>query len=292
MKTIIAKARTLVEALPYIQSFRDSAVVVKYGGSTMEEKKNSDNILTDLTFMSCVGMRPVIVHGGGKAISRRMKEAGLPATFVKGLRVTDEATMALVHEVIQTVINPEIVGSLKDKGARARGIPGETLFRVIKRVETDSKTGETCDWGFVGDIQSVDTAPLQACFAAGEIPVITPIGRGPEGKLYNLNADDAAAAVAQALKARKLAYLSDVPGLLRDPSDENSIISTLRVRDVEGLIKDGIIDGGMLPKIRSAVAALQSGVRKVHLIDGRLPHALLLEIYTDAGIGTEIIQND
>lgn len=292
MKTIIAKAHTLIEALPYIQSFRDSAVVVKYGGSTMEEKKNSDNILTDLTFMSCVGMRPVIVHGGGKAISRRMKEAGLQATFVKGLRVTDAAAMAIVHEVIQTVINPEIVNSLKDKGARARGVPGETIFRVIKRVETDSTTGKTLDWGFVGDIQSVDLAPLQACFTAGEIPVISPIGKGPDGHLYNLNADDAAAAVAMALKARKLAYLSDVPGLLRDPGDENSIISTLRVRDVDGLVKEGVIDGGMLPKIRSAVNALQSGVRKVHLIDGRLPHSLLLEIYTDAGVGTEIIQND
>jgi acetylglutamate kinase len=292
MKTIIAKAKTLIEALPYIQSFREAVVVVKYGGSTMEEKSNSDNILTDLTFMSCVGMRPVIVHGGGKAISRRMKEAGLQARFVKGLRVTDAATITLVHEVIQTVINPEIVDSLKAKGARARGIPGETVFRVVKRVEKDAQTGETLDWGFVGDIREVDTAPLQACFLAGEIPVVTPLGKGPDGQLYNLNADDAAAAVAKALKARKLAYLSDVPGLMRDQTDENSIISTLRVRDVEGLVKDGIIDGGMLPKIRSAVDALQSGVFKVHLIDGRLPHSLLLEIYTDAGVGTEIIQND
>ena len=292
MKTSIDKARTLVEALPYIQSFRDAVVVIKYGGSTMEEKQNSDNILTDLTFMSCVGMRPVIVHGGGKAISRRMKEAGLQARFVKGLRVTDEAAIAIVHEVIQTVINPEIVASLKAKGARARGIRGEDVFQVVKRVEKDPQTGETLDWGFVGEIQAVNDDLIQACFRAGEIPVITPLGRGADGHLYNLNADDAAAAAAKALKARKLAFLSDVPGLLRDPQDENSIISTLRVRDVEGLVKDGIIDGGMLPKIRSAVDALQSGVRKVHLIDGRLPHSLLLEIYTDAGVGTEIIQND
>ena len=292
MNAIIAKAKTLVEALPYIQSFREAVVVVKYGGSTMEEKQNSDYILTDLTFMSCVGMRPVIVHGGGKAISRRMKEAGLQAHFVKGLRVTDAATIAIVHDVIQTVINPEIVNRLKDKGARARGVPGETVFQVVKRVETDPKTGETLDWGFVGDIRGVNAAPLHACFLAGEIPVITPLGRDADGQLYNLNADDAAAAVAQALKARKLAFLSDVPGLLRDPQDEHSIISTLRVRDVEELVKDGIIDGGMLPKIRSAVNALQSGVRKVHLIDGRLPHSLLLEIYTDAGVGTEIVHND
>lgn len=292
MKTIIAKAKTLVEALPYIQSFRAAVVVVKYGGSTMEEKQNSEYILTDLTFMSCVGMRPVIVHGGGKAISRRMKEAGLQAHFVKGLRVTDSATIALVHEVIQTVINPELVNRLKEKGARARGVPGETVFQVVKRIETDPKTGDTLDWGFVGDIRHVDTAPLDACFQAGDIPVVTPLGRGSDGQLYNLNADDAAAAVAQALKARKLVFLSDVPGLLRNPQDENSIISTLRVGDVGKLVKEGIIDGGMLPKIRSAVNALQSGVRKVHLIDGRLPHSLLLEIYTDAGVGTEIVQND
>lgn len=292
MNAIIAKARTLVEALSYIQSFRDAVVVVKYGGSTMEVQANRDSILTDLTFMSCVGMRPVIVHGGGKAISRRMQEAGLQARFVKGLRVTDAATITLVHEVIQTVINPGIVEELRRLGARARGVPGETLFRVVKRTETDPQTGETLDWGFVGDIQAVETAPLAACFEAGDIPVITPLGRDAAGQLYNLNADDAAAAVAGALKARKLAFLSDVPGLLRDPKDERSVISTLRIRDVEGLVREGVIDGGMRPKIRSAIQALEAGVRKVHLIDGRLPHSLLLEIYTDAGVGTEIVQND
>jgi len=292
MNAIIAKARTLVEALSYIQSFRDAVVVVKYGGSTMDVQANRDSILTDLTFMSCVGMRPVIVHGGGKAISRRMQEAGLQARFVKGLRVTDAATITLVHEVIQTVINPGIVEELRRLGARARGVPGETLFRVVKRTETDPQTGETLDWGFVGDIQAVETAPLAACFESGDIPVITPLGRDAAGQLYNLNADDAAAAVAGALKARKLAFLSDVPGLLRDPKDERSVISTLRIRDVEGLVREGVIDGGMRPKIRSAIQALEAGVRKVHLIDGRLPHSLLLEIYTDAGVGTEIVQND
>ena len=292
MNAIIAKARTLVEALSYIQSFRDAVVVVKYGGSTMEVQANRDSILTDLTFMSCVGMRPVIVHGGGKAISRRMQEAGLQARFVKGLRVTDAATITLVHEVIQTVINPGIVEELRRLGARARGVPGETLFRVVKRTETDPQTGETLDWGFVGDIQAVETAPLAACFEAGDIPVITPLGRDAAGQLYNLNADDAAAAVAGALKARKLAFLSDVPGLLRDPKDERSVISTLRIKDVEALVREGVIDGGMRPKIRSAMQALEAGVRKVHLIDGRLPHSLLLEIYTDAGVGTEIVQND
>jgi len=292
MNAIIAKARTLVEALSYIQSFRDAVVVVKYGGSTMEVQANRDSILTDLTFMSCVGMRPVIVHGGGKAISRRMQEAGLQARFVKGLRVTDAATITLVHEVIQTVINPGIVEELRRLGARARGVPGETLFRVVKRTETDPQTGETLDWGFVGDIQAVETAPLAACFEAGDIPVITPLGRDAAGQLYNLNADDAAAAVAGALKARKLAFLSDVPGLLRDPQDERSVISTLRIKDVEALVREGVIDGGMRPKIRSAMQALEAGVRKVHLIDGRLPHSLLLEIYTDAGVGTEIVQND
>lgn len=292
MQKIIQKARVLIEALPYIQQFRDAVVVVKFGGSTMEEKGQSSSILTDVAFMECVGMRPVIVHGGGKAISKRMKEQGLQARFVRGLRVTDQATIDIVRDVIGHEVNPEIVAALRQHGARAVGIPGETVFSVAKRTETDPKTGETLDWGFVGDVREVATAPLLECIRRETIPVVTPLGRGPDGLLYNLNADDAAAAVAKALKARKLAYVSDVPGLLRNPADESSIISTLRVREVEGLIRGGVIDGGMLPKIRSGVEALQEGVRKVHLVDGRLPHSLLLEIFTDEGVGTEIIHDE
>ena len=292
MKKIIEKAGVLIEALPYIQRFRGTIVVVKFGGSAMEEKAQYDSILSDVTFMECVGMLPVIVHGGGKAISRRMSEAGLRAKFVKGLRVTDDETIRIVESVIREEINPGIVETLRQKGARAQGLNGDSVFRVIRRTEVDDKTGETLDWGYVGDIREVVVDPILACLRAETIPVITPLGRGPDGKVYNINADDAAAAVARALTARKVAFLSDVPGLLRDPADPTSVMSTLKVHEVEDLIAKGVIDGGMLPKIRSGVDALQHGVQKVHIIDGRLPHSLLLEVFTDEGVGTEIVQDD
>lgn len=292
MESIIQKASVLIEALPYIQQFRDAVVVVKVGGSMMEEKVSSAGILTDIAFMECVGMRPVVVHGGGKAISKRMKDRGLQATFVKGLRVTDEAAIEVVREVIGGQVNPEIVETLVANGAKARGIAGETVFGVTRRTGTDPRTGAALDWGYVGDIREVDTSAIAACIMNETIPVVTPLGRGPDGRIYNLNADDAAAAVARKLRARKLAFVSDVPGLLRIPSDESSLISTLRVRDVERLVSEGVIDGGMLPKIMGCVEAMQNGVRKVHLVDGRLPHSLLLEIFTDKGVGTEIIQDD
>ncbi len=292
MDSVIQKARILIEALPYIQRFRNATIIIKYGGSTMEDRSLMENILTDVAFMAAVQMRPILVHGGGKAISRRMKEAGLPARFIKGLRVTDAPAMAIVYDEIQNVVNPEIVQSLEQKGARAQTVPGASIFQVEKKTEKDPETGETLDWGFVGNIQSVNAHSILAASQQGIIPVITPIGQGPDGQLYNLNADDAASAVAIALKARKLVFLSDVPGLLRNPKDEKSIISTVRIRDVERLVREGVISGGMLPKIRSAAEAILAGVSKVHLVDGRLPHSLLLEIYTDAGVGTEIIPND
>ncbi len=290
MEKAIAKADVLIEALPHIQGFRGAVIVVKFGGSAMEERRNFDSILTDVTFMECVGMLPVIVHGGGKAISRAMAEAGLPPKFVKGLRVTDEATIRVVEEVITHKVNAGIVSTLESHGARARRIDGDTVFQVEKRIAIDEATGATLDWGYVGEIKSVDVAPVLAFVEAGLIPVITPLGRGADGKLYNLNADDAAAAMAGALKARKLAFLSDVPGLLRDRNDEKSLLSTLHIREVEELIRNGVIDGGMLPKIKSCVEALEAGVKKIHIIDGRLPHSLLLEIFTDKGVGTEIIE--
>ena len=290
MEKAIAKADVLIEALPYIQEFRGEIIVVKFGGSAMEERRNFEGILTDVTFMECVGMLPVIVHGGGKAISRAMNEAGLPPKFVKGLRVTDEATIRVVEDVITHKVNAGIVATLGTQGARARRIDGDTVFQVEKRTAVDEATGETLDWGYVGEIKHVDTEPVRAFVEAGLIPVVTPLGRGPDGKLYNLNADDAAAAMARALKARKLAFLSDVPGLLRDRNDDASLLSTLHIREVEELIRSGIIDGGMLPKVKSCVEALEAGVKKIHIIDGRLPHSLLLEIFTDKGVGTEIIE--
>ncbi|MEI6147923.1 MAG: acetylglutamate kinase [bacterium] len=290
MQKVIAKAEVLIEALPYIQDFRGAIIVVKFGGSAMEDKRHVESILTDVAFMECVGMLPVLVHGGGKAISRAMTEAGLQARFVQGLRVTDEAAIAVVEETIKNRVNSALLNTLEERGAQARRVDGPSIFKVEKRFGKDATTGETLDWGYVGEIRHVDTAPLMDCLNSRTIPVITPLGLGPDGKHYNLNADDAAAAVARALRARKLAFLSDVPGLLRDRQDESTLLSTLHIKEVEELIRNGVIDGGMLPKIKSCVEALESGVKKIHIIDGRLPHSLLLEIFTDKGVGTEIIE--
>ena len=292
MQRFIEKAEVLIEALPYIQRFRGATIVVKFGGSAMEDKSNTEKVLTDITFMECVDMLPVVVHGGGKAISRAMKERGIEARFVKGLRVTCDKTIEVVHEVMNTEINPAIVSALTRMGARAEALYGEEIFTVIKKEETDIQTGDKMDWGFVGEPHGVDTGPIRKLLNEEIIPVITPLGRGPDGKLYNINADSAAAAVAKALKARKLAFLSDVPGLLRDQDDPESIMATLKVGEVEELISRGVIDGGMLPKVQSGVDALHAGVRKVHIIDGRMPHSLLLEILTDKGVGTEIVSDE
>lgn len=290
MQRAIAKADVLIEALPYIQDFRDAIIVVKFGGSAMEERRNVENILADVAFMECVGMKPVLVHGGGKAISKAMTEAGLQPQFIRGLRVTDEAAIKVVETTIRDTVNASLLEILNAKGAKAKRIDGNTIFEVEKRTVTDPATGEILDWGYVGEIKHVHAAPILECLRNEIIPVITPLGNGPDGKLYNLNADDAAAAVARELRARKLAFLSDVPGLLKDRTDASSLLSTLHIKEVEALIASKVIDGGMLPKIRSCMEALAAGVRKIHIIDGRLPHSLLLEIFTEQGVGTEIIE--
>ncbi len=292
MKSIIKKADVLIEALPYIQRFRGSVIVVKMGGSAMEDAAHVESVLTDVTFMECAGMKPVVVHGGGKAISRGMKAHGIEPRFVQGLRVTCERTIRVVEEVIKGEINKGLVEMLLAKGARARAVYGEDVLSVRREMRIDPATGEALDLGYVGVPESVRTGSIEALLAEDVIPVITPLGRGPDGKIYNVNADVAAAAIAKALKARKLAFLSDVPGLLRDPADPDSLLSTLRVGEVERLIDEGVIDGGMLPKVRSGIEALKAGVLKVHMIDGRMPHSLLLEIFTDKGIGTEIVNDE
>ncbi len=280
----------MIEALPYIQKFRGETVVVKFGGSAMEDKACVDSVLRDIAFMECVGLRPVVVHGGGKAISQRMKEAGLQPVFLKGLRVTDKASIEIVEQVLNNEVNPEIAQTLESFGCKSRGIHGEHILTVNKHTATDDKTGETLDWGFVGTIAAVDTEPVKAYLQAGITPVITPLGLGPERKMYNINADEAAAAIAEKLEARKLVFLSDVPGILSKREDPTSIISTLKLAEVEDLIKRGVIDGGMLPKVGGALKALKAGVKKTHIIDAGLPHSLLLELFTDKGVGTEIIQ--
>ncbi|MEI6972183.1 MAG: acetylglutamate kinase [bacterium] len=292
MQRIIEKAGVLIEALPYIQRFHNAVVVVKFGGSAMEDRAQADSILLDIAFMECVGICPVIVHGGGKSISRKMKAAGIESKFVKGLRVTCEKSIEVVEQVMKQEINPGIVASLMRMGAKAEGLHGDSVFEVTRMKDVDPDTGEALDWGFVGDPHKVHIKAVRALLKKHIIPVITPLGLGKDGKLHNINADVAAAALAGALKARKLVFLSDVPGLLRNPKDEASLIPTLDSGDVEGLVKEGVIDGGMLPKVKSGIEALHAGVKKVHMIDGRMPHSLLLEVFTDKGVGTEIVEND
>ena len=289
MQQMIEKASVLVEALPYIQKFRDDTVVVKFGGSIMESEIGYRNILKDVAFMECVGLQPVLVHGGGKAVSKKMREAHIQPNFVHGLRVTDEGTIRVVESVLNGEVNPHLVEIIENYGGKARGIHGEDIIKVKKHVGIDPETQEELDWGYVGKVIDVDIEPINAYLNADIIPVITPLGRGEDGKLYNVNADEVANAVARALKARKLVFLSDVPGLMKDQTDPNSLITSLQIDEVEDLIARGIISGGMLPKITGAVEALKADVNKVHIIDSSLPHSLLLELFTDKGVGTEII---
>ena len=261
------KAAVLTEALPYIQDFSGSTVLVKVGGSVMENEANLASLLADIAFMDAVGMRVVLVHGGGKAISRALKESGIEPKFVEGLRVTDEPTMEIVRRTLNNVVNADIVRRLQSLKANARPLHGNWMFTAEKIT--------TPDRGYVGDPVAVDTRAVLEMLDAGIVPVITPLG-------------SAAAALAKALKVRKFAVVSDVPGLLRDPADPKTLIPTLHLADVAGLKRDGVISGGMLPKIEGCEDAIRAGVRKVHLVDGRMPHSLLLEIFTREGVGTEI----
>ena len=291
MKQAIQKASVLIEALPHIQRFRGETIIVKFGGSSMDNPDVVRDILEDVAFMSCVGMRPVIVHGGGKAINASMKKKGLQATFVKGLRVTDAGTMEIVEQVLNREVNPELVSILNGFGCKSRGIHGEDIISVRKHTAEDPDTGEILDWGLVGEITNVDVLPVKAYLESDITPVITPLGADASRQIYNINADSAAAGLAERLQARKLVFLSDVPGLLSDPNDRNSLMSTLHLSEVEDLIARGVIGGGMLPKISGALKALKAGVRKTHIIDAALPHSLLLELFTDKGVGTEIVND-
>ncbi len=290
MQTLIAKASTLLEALPYIQRFRSQTFVVKYGGSFMDSPDPAvrDGVARDIVFLEAVGINPIVVHGGGKAITRAMKQAGLEARFVQGFRVSDAPTVAVVEQVLSREINPQIVKTMIGLGGKARGFSGADLFRCRKLLMAGPQ-GETIDPGFVGEVVSVDLEPLRECLRHSITPVISPTARGDDGALYNCNADVAAAQVAVAMKARRLVFMSDVPGLLRNPKDPATVIPHLRIDEVEGLRASGVIDKGMIPKMDSAVAALQAGVEKVSLVDGRVPHAVLLEIFTDEGVGTEVV---
>lgn len=286
---VTAKAKVLLEALPYIQDFRGSTFVVKYGGSFMDDPDPiaRNRVAYDIAFLAAVGINVVVVHGGGKAITKAMAESGLKTQFVNGMRVTDEATVNIVKRTLDEIVNRDVCEAVANAKGRPKGLPGDSVLVCQKLTEDDD--GNPVDLGFVGDVTEVKVKLIKKEIADGFIPIISPIAEGLDGKFYNINADLAAGRVASALHARRLVYMSDVPGLLSNPPDPESLISTLKISQVDDLKKKGVIDKGMRPKVGSAIRALQEGVQRVHFIDGRLPHSLLLEIFTDKGIGTEIV---
>jgi len=291
MEDLIAKAETLLEALPYIQKFSGATFVIKYGGSFMDSPNPDvrNGVARDIVFLEAVEINAVVVHGGGKAITRAMERAGQVSQFVQGQRVTDEATVGIVDQVLSREINPEIVATINGLGGLAQGFAGPDIF-TCRRREVPGPDGKGIDIGYVGEVIAVNTGPLLECLAKGITPVISPTARGEDGKIYNCNADIAAAQAAIALRAKRLVFMSDVPGLMRDPKDPATVISHLSITQVPELKQAGVIDKGMIPKVDSAAAAISSGVQKVSFVDGRVPHAVLLEIFTDAGVGTEIVR--
>jgi acetylglutamate kinase len=286
---VTAKAKVLLEALPYIQDFRGSTFVVKYGGSFMDDPDPAarTRVAHDIAFLAACGINVVVVHGGGKAITKAMAESGLKAAFVNGLRVTDAATIAVVKKTLDEIVNRDVCEAVAAAKARPKGLPGDSVL-VCQKLATDDD-GNAVDLGYVGDVTEVKVKLIKKEISEGFIPIISPVAEGYDGKPYNINADLAAGRVASALRARRLVYMSDVPGLLSNPADPSSLISTLKTGQVEELKRRGVIDKGMRPKVQSAVRALEEGVQRVHFIDGRLAHSLLLEIFTDKGIGTEIV---
>jgi acetylglutamate kinase len=274
------KAAVLLEALPYMQAYRGCTFLIKVGGSAMEDPAVVDTFLKDVVFLEAVGINPVIVHGGGKAISKAMQDSGLEARFINGMRVTDEETIKIVEQTLARIINPDIVNKLNSFGGKAVGIPSTEVFLG------DKMKG---DLGWVGEVNDCKLGLIQAAVAGEFVPVVSPVAREVEsGRTLNVNADLAACALATRLKASKLIFLSDVRGVLRDPKDESTLIPSLNPAYITDLKNQGVISGGMIPKVDSSLASLRGGVGKVHLIDGRIPHALILEIFTDIGIGTEI----
>jgi len=264
--------------------------VVKYGGRFMDDPDPAIRmrVAYDIAFLVAVGINVVVVHGGGKAITRAMEESGLKAEFVNGLRVTDEAAIAIVKQTLDEIVNRDVCAAIAAARAQPKGLPGDSVL-VCQKLTTDDD-GNPVDLGYVGEVTEVKVKLIKKEIAEGFVPVISPVAAGYDSKPYNVNADLVAGRVASALRARRLVFMSDVPGLLAAPPDPASLISTLKIPQVEDLKKKGVIDKGMRPKVASAVRALQEGVQRVHFIDGRLPHSLLLEIFTDRGTGTEIVQ--
>ena len=286
MDQITVKAETLIEALPYIRDFNNKIVVVKYGGSAMLDKKLEESVIKDVALLKLVGMRPIIVHGGGKEISKWIGKVGKETEFIEGFRKTDRETME-VAEMVLNRLNKYLVQMVEKIGVKAIGICGKDggMLRVDKKMPNGK------DIGFVGDIKHVNTEILETLLNNDYIPIIAPIGMDDAGETYNINADDAACAIAQAVQAEKLAFLTDIEGVYKDPADKSTLISELTVSEARELIADGFIGGGMLPKLNNCMEAIEKGVSRVHILDGRIAHCLLLEIFTNKGIGTAILDD-
>ena len=281
----LEKAGVLIEALPYIQRFNRKVIVVKYGGSAMVDEELKRNVIKDVVLLKLVGFKPIIVHGGGKEISRWVGKVGKEAKFVNGLRVTDKETMEIAEMVLGKV-NKELVTLVESLGVKAIGISGKDggLLKVNKKLSQGQ------DIGYVGDIKEVNPAILNELLEKDFLPIVCPVGLGDDFATYNINADDAACAIARAMKAEKLAFLTDIEGVYRDPEDTSSLISELFVNEAKALIENGNVGGGMIPKLQNCIDAIESGVNRVHILDGRIQHCLLLEIFTNKGIGTAILR--
>ncbi len=287
MTEVLKKAEVLIEALPYIQKFNRKIIVVKYGGSAMSNEELQKNVIKDVTLLKLVGFKPIIVHGGGKEISRWAEKVGKEPEFVNGLRVTDRE-MAEIAEMVLSKVNKDLVAMVQELGVKAVGISGKDggLLTVDKKYPGGK------DIGFVGDIREVNPKVLYDLLEKDFLPIVAPIGLDDSFRTYNINADDAACAIAKAVHAEKLAFLTDIEGLYKDINDKSSFISRLKASDAEKLIADGYVGGGMLPKLANCTSAVREGVSRVHILDGRIPHCLLLEIFTDHGIGTVFLKDD
>ena len=287
MQEVLKKAEVLIEALPYIQKFNRKIIVVKYGGSAMSNEELQRNVIKDVTLLKLVGFKPIIVHGGGKEISRWVGKVGKEAQFINGLRVTDDETMEIAEMVLGRV-NKRLVTMVEELGVKAVGLSGKDG----QMLQVEKKYSEGQDIGYVGNITSVNPKILFDLLEKGYLPIVSPIGLGEDFATYNINADDAACAIAKAVGADKLVFLTDIEGLYKDIKDKDSFISRITATEADNLIEEGFIGGGMLPKLNNCTSAVKNGVNRVHILDGRIPHCLLLEIFTNEGVGTAIVRDE
>ena len=287
MQEVMKKAEVLIEALPYIQKFNGKIIVVKYGGSAMSNEELQKNVIKDVTLLKLVGFKPIIVHGGGKEISRWVEKTGKEAQFINGLRVTDDETMEIAEMVLGRV-NKRLVSMVEELGVKAVGLSGKDG----KMLQVEKKYSDGQDIGYVGNVTEVNPDILFDLLEKGYLPIVSPIGLGEDFATYNINADDAACAIAKAIQADKLVFLTDIEGLYKDINDKSSFISRITAKEADALIEEGFIGGGMLPKLSNCTSAVDSGVNRVHILDGRIPHCLLLEIFTNEGVGTAIVKEE